>query len=184
MKQALRDKIVKKAIQLTTKNGLQFPSTKEIASACKISQPSIYYYFRDKQELLSECAFYVATKTSKCIASVANPSDTVEEAYKAALNAVVKLIKSNTGEAKFYLLVQTSLKQFHNDEEQLKRLITLATPTENIFHRGIEEGILHKFTNMYSICFFPIYLLLLSVPEVSPEEIELFIDRLWHAVAK
>lgn len=49
--QGRRAKIMKKAFNLMAKKGIEEVSMREIAAACGVSKPVLYYYFKDKEDL-------------------------------------------------------------------------------------------------------------------------------------
>jgi AcrR family transcriptional regulator len=56
-----RDRIIKCANDLFSKNGAHQVAVQEIASAAKVAQPTVYKYFRDKDELLLACILQAAS---------------------------------------------------------------------------------------------------------------------------
>lgn len=49
--QRMRSKIMKKAFDLMAKKGIEEVSMREIAAACGVTKPVLYYYFKDKEDL-------------------------------------------------------------------------------------------------------------------------------------
>ena len=55
----MRAKILKEAFKLISQKSIKEVSMREIAEACKITKPSLYYYFKDKVELCYTIMQYV-----------------------------------------------------------------------------------------------------------------------------
>ena len=51
-----REQILGRASKLFARRGYTATSMNEVAEACGVSKPSLYHYFRDKQQLLLEIA--------------------------------------------------------------------------------------------------------------------------------
>ena len=49
--QAMRAKIMKHAFELMAKKGIDTVSMREIAAACRVTKPVLYYYFKNKEDL-------------------------------------------------------------------------------------------------------------------------------------
>ncbi len=47
----MRAKIMKRAFELMAKKGIDTVSMREIAAACHVTKPVLYYYFKDKEDL-------------------------------------------------------------------------------------------------------------------------------------
>ena len=58
----MRTKILKEAFELISKKSVKDVSMREIAEACNITKPSLYYYFKDKDELCYIIMQYVIEK--------------------------------------------------------------------------------------------------------------------------
>lgn len=50
--QNIKERIKQKAFFLIAKNGVDNTSVSEIASACGVTKPVLYYYFKDKEDLI------------------------------------------------------------------------------------------------------------------------------------
>ena len=61
----MRTKILKEAFKLISQKSIKEVSMREIAEACKITKPSLYYYFKDKDELCYTIMQYVIEKQNK-----------------------------------------------------------------------------------------------------------------------
>ena len=61
----MRTKILKAAFNLIGKKSVKDVSMQEIATACNITKPSLYYYFKDKDELCYTIIRYVLDEQNK-----------------------------------------------------------------------------------------------------------------------
>ncbi len=182
MKKDLREFIIKKTINLVARKGFEGSGMKEIAAACKMSPAAIYYYFESKHNLLFESIMYVAYKLKYCIEAACEPCETLEDAYKTAMKSVVKYIKNNVGEAIFYTQALVSPQDFPYTPAELKETFGKC-PVLNMLNRGIESGELYDLPNLLSIAYSPVYPYVLKSLNMTPEQEDLFIDRLWHAIS-
>ena len=61
----MKTKILKAAFNLIGKKSVKDVSMQEIAAACNITKPSLYYYFKDKDELCYTIIRYVLDEQNK-----------------------------------------------------------------------------------------------------------------------
>lgn len=61
----MRTKILKEAFNLISQKSIKEVSMREIAEACKITKPSLYYYFKDKDELCYTIIQHIIEKQNK-----------------------------------------------------------------------------------------------------------------------
>ena len=63
----MRAKILKTTFNLIGKKSVKDVSMREIAEACNITKPSLYYYFKDKDEICYTIVRYVLDDQNKKI---------------------------------------------------------------------------------------------------------------------
>ncbi len=61
----MREKILKEAFKLIAKKNVKDVSMREISQACDITKPSLYYYFKDKDEICFTIVDFIIKRNNK-----------------------------------------------------------------------------------------------------------------------
>ncbi len=75
----MKTKILKEAFKLISQKPIKDVSMREIAEACNITKPSLYYYFKDKDELCYTIMQIVIEKQNKDLQKYINAKLSLEE---------------------------------------------------------------------------------------------------------
>jgi len=77
----MKIKILKKAFDLMGKKSIKEVSMREIASACEVTKPTLYYYFKDKDEICYEIMKDVMEKQINSLKEYINSNKTLKEIF-------------------------------------------------------------------------------------------------------
>ena len=138
--QETRRTILRIAARLFMEHGYRAVSTRQIADICGLTQPALYHYFTDKQDLYVEVMREELSETRAALERIARRNEPVQE----RLRRVVRYLLST---------VQRDLDMmFHDINNELspeaQHLLTeehrasMIAPIAAIFQSGIEQGIL------------------------------------------
>lgn len=182
MKKDLREEIIKNTITVFAKNGIDGAGMKEIGRACGMSPASIYYYFKNKHDLVYESIRYVAYQLVRRIDLATQELAGLEDRYKAALKSISGFIKTHEEEARFYgNVIILPPKLLFTYEEWMA--IADICPVYKMMEEGVSSGIICGLPNITSIGYHPIYPFMLNNMDVTTEQVDEFIDRLWCAIS-
>lgn len=145
----MRTKILKEAFKLISQKPIKDVSMREIAEACDITKPSLYYYFKDKDELCYTIMQYVIEKQNKdaqkyidCDMSLRDVLfDVFEQSYKMQgrkyLSFFLHFIDYIISNKKLEKKVE-SLKE--NNDKKLKEIFNKEVEKKNITLKNAELG--------------------------------------------
>jgi len=172
---------------LFASRGYDGVSMREIAEACQITKPNIYYYFKDKESLyvqILEADMLVLIQT---LEEAGRQGVTCYEQITAMAQAFWSLMRQKTS------LIQITFRQFGGLEHEIRGLVSryreqLVAPVKQVIEGGIHRGELRalnshlaalSFVGMVSV-FLTEYLLEMPVQirfeEAVEHAIQLFFD--------
>lgn len=122
--------------------GYRAVSTRQIADACGLTQPALYHYFRDKEELYTEVIKKTIAKNKTALERITRRGDSIPE----RLRAVVCYLRSS---ADFDLgMMLHDIKQELNEEERVELHLLfqegMIAPIASIFEEGLKQGLLRS----------------------------------------
>lgn len=132
--------ILRTAHQLFMEQGYRAVTTRQIADACGLTQPALYHYFADKQDLYVAVMLGDLAKTKAALERIAHREEDMEE----RLRQVVRYLLSTTHHD--MSMMMHDIRQELSDERQ--RVLTEAfrnsmlAPIAGILHDGVEQGLL------------------------------------------
>ncbi|WP_310991525.1 TetR/AcrR family transcriptional regulator [Aequorivita marina] len=134
----MKDKIINKSTDLFLKLGFKSVTMDDIATEMAISKKTIYTHFKNKTELVKECAFSVLNSISEGIDEIcALDIDPIEELFQIK-KFIMQKLKDDQTSAQFQLqkyYPEISRKLHHNQLEKM-----LECTRKNI-KKGISEGL-------------------------------------------
>lgn len=87
----MRNKILKEAFKLISKKSIKDVSMREISQACNITKPSLYYYFKDKDEICCTIMRYIVEKQNKDLQKYFNSDMSLKNILFAVFQKAYKL---------------------------------------------------------------------------------------------
>lgn len=130
-----REQIIETAIEIVRRNGFSRITMEQVASELHLTKGSLYYYFRNKSDLLYQCHKYFLLQAIKQFESVLHEGDDVEETLKKIVD--IHIEKAIQEREAFNLLI--SPKDYF-DEEQIKSIAVLRSRYESFFVQVFEQG--------------------------------------------
>lgn len=135
-----RKTVLRVAQELFMEHGYRAVSTRQIAEACGLTQPALYHYFSDKQQLYLAMAQEELHKTAASLERIQRRGEGIDE----RLQQVARYLLSNTRHDHGQML-----HDIGNELDQATRLvlseafqISMVEPLIAIFAAGIQEGFL------------------------------------------
>lgn len=87
----MRNKILKEAFKLISKKSIKDVSMREISQACNITKPSLYYYFKDKDEICCTIMRNIVEKQNKDLQKYFNSDMSLKNILFAVFQKAYKL---------------------------------------------------------------------------------------------
>jgi len=134
------------AIKLLSKKEIQQVTMEEIASHLLMTKGSLYYYFKNKDDLIVQChELFLSNSVSELLELIKKES-TATEKLKQAIKFHVNYVIDNKG---IYNLILEPGKEF--PEKYLPRILKKRSEYEKIFDQLITEGIESKEFNITEV---------------------------------
>lgn len=81
LRDKMKVKILKKAFDLMGRKSIKEVSMREIANACEVTKPTLYYYFKDKDEICYEIMKSVMEKQINSLKEYKSSNKTLKEIF-------------------------------------------------------------------------------------------------------
>lgn len=135
-----RRAILRVAQQLFMEHGYRVISTRQIADACGLTQPALYHYFRDKEELYVAMAQEELDKTRAALERITRRGEPVEE----RLRHVAQYLVSATQHDHTLMLhdIRTELSPEARAVLSEGFQASFVQPIVSLFEEGIRGGLL------------------------------------------
>jgi AcrR family transcriptional regulator len=96
-RQAKREAVLRVAAQAFCENGVRATSLDDIADRLHITKPTLYYYFRNKDEILAECVRIGLEMIDGAIAEATGEGRTARDRLEAALTRYAEIMTMDFG---------------------------------------------------------------------------------------
>ncbi len=135
-----RRTILRTAHQLFMEHGYRAVTTRQIADACGLTQPALYHYFSDKQDLYVAVMLEDMAKTKMSLERIARRNESVE----GRLRHIVRYLLGTTHH-NFNMMIHDIRQEIHVQAQQ--RLneafqASMIAPIASIFQDGFRQGVL------------------------------------------
>nr|WP_246602745.1 TetR/AcrR family transcriptional regulator [Sporosarcina aquimarina] len=131
-----KEDILRTAVSILAEKGYQGTTMEEIASSLLMTKGSVYYYFKDKQDLLYQSQLMLLQQSLINIKTIQQENLPVVDRFKKAMVAhITYLLDEKSG---FEMMVK--LEQIFSTE-QLEEIFQLRNDYEKCFDQLILEGI-------------------------------------------
>jgi AcrR family transcriptional regulator len=143
-KQETKTKLFIAAANLFADKGYYQVSVREICQAAGVTKPVLYYYFKDKEDLLSKLVLEVHSHFNDLFSEYIKPEDSFEENLTGLYNAYLKYAINYP-----YLIKLSTLVLFSPLPQKIKKM-SLARSKEqkkfidDVFIKGKKEGKIDK----------------------------------------
>jgi AcrR family transcriptional regulator len=184
MKESIAEKIIIKSMNIFSKKSSN-ATIEDIAKCCKVSTGSIYYYFKDKNELYFEAVYYAAKKVNEVISNALDPSKDTETNYKNAILAIIDFSKKNVKIANFFCTFQNMHHVSTLKEREYAKIAEFCS-MQDFLKRGVEKGDILDIPLVITVAYFPVYSYVILNNKLQPttsEQDKMFADSLWRAIA-
>ncbi len=131
-----KEEILFSAISIINEKGYSGATMEEIAAELLMTKGSLYYYFKNKSDLMFQCHNFVLSKASEDMEEILNGEESIKEIL---LKMVATHIDYAVEEKETFNLIMEP-KRFFN-EEQLEQVLALRKKYEGHFDRIISRGI-------------------------------------------
>lgn len=137
-----KEQILLSAIKIVNKYGFEQATMEQISAALYMTKGALYYYFKNKQDLLFQCHHFVLSKALVHLRDIASRNDSAEIVLADLVDAHINYVIE---EREFFNLLLDPNKAF--DEAQLQPVLELrkqyATVFDEVIERGIKDGVFH-----------------------------------------
>jgi AcrR family transcriptional regulator len=96
---ALRQRIIEVALEAFAARGFEATTTVDIADTLQMTGPSLYHYFRTKEELLFACMDFILEQLHTDVSAAATSAGTVRERMERVVRAQLKVELGSGGAA-------------------------------------------------------------------------------------
>jgi AcrR family transcriptional regulator len=114
---AVRDRLLKVALQLFAQKGFESTSVREIASAAEVTKPTIYYHFKSKEGLYLELLDYLCGTIENTVMLSLVPHGTARSRIESFILGILDSIINDDNRPLLYVFLLDSrrdiLHQFH-----------------------------------------------------------------------
>lgn len=135
-----RRTILRTAQELFMKQGYRAVSTRQIADACGLTQPALYHYFADKQNLYVAVMKEDMAETQAALERIARRQESVKE----RLQRVVRYLLGKTQQDMNMMMHDIRQELDAQAQVVLSQLFQngIIAPIASIFEEGIQQGFL------------------------------------------
>ncbi|GHO44376.1 TetR/AcrR family transcriptional regulator [Ktedonospora formicarum] len=135
-----RNTILRTARQLFMEYGYRAVSTRQIADACDLTQPALYHYFSDKQELYFVVVQEIIVQTQAGLEQIAQLQENVPERLRQIARYLVSTNRIDIG----MMLhdIQHELNERAREELYKQFYAGMLMPIASVFEDGIRQGLL------------------------------------------
>lgn len=163
----MKAKILKTAFNLIGKKSVKAVSMREIAEACNITKPSLYYYFKDKDEICYTILEYILNEQSKNLKRYIEQNtslkdiltDIFQKTYKEKEKKSLEFFLHMIDYVKGVPALEKKFKPLKEQNEKFtKELFNREVQNENISENNVELAYYLFESCLYHIIFAPIKL--------------------------
>ncbi len=171
----MRVKILKTAFNLMGKKSVKDVSMQEIAAACNITKPSLYYYFKDKDELCYTIIRYVLDEQNKRMKKYFEQSlslkdilvDIFQKTYKEKEKKSLEFFLHMIDYVKGVPALEKKFKPLKEENDKLiKDLFEREAKNKNIAQNNVELA-----CYLFEACLFHIVFAPVKLIKVEPKDI-------------
>jgi AcrR family transcriptional regulator len=135
-----QERILANALQHFCSYGYNGTSVREITAASKVTKPTLYYYFKNKEELFTKLAQYcfdlVLNKLDECLDSSAD----FETSLKSLFNCMNQVVSANPAALKFIHSVTVAPQRGAPEVGALAFYKRVEDHLNTILNRAVEKG--------------------------------------------
>ena len=172
----MRTKILKTAFNLMGKKSVKSVSMREIATACNITKPSLYYYFKDKDEICYTIIKYVLDDQNKKLKQYIEQdislkdilTDIFQKAYKEKTKKSLEFFLHMIDYIKGVPALEKKFKPLKEQNEKFaKELFNREAEKNNISKKNVELAYYLFESCLHHIVFAPIKLINLEPQNIA-----------------
>jgi AcrR family transcriptional regulator len=156
-----RNALVKATIELVNNNGFHATPMSKIAKMANVSPATIYLYFENKQDLLNQTYIEVKAEYTKYAFETYEKSMSVQTGFQTIWNRIAEFKLKDCENALF--LAQCDNTPMIDEPSRLEGIKHLQ-PLLDLWHRGIEEGIIKPISDylLYAYAINPLSFLMMA----------------------
>ncbi|WP_252503121.1 TetR/AcrR family transcriptional regulator [Sporosarcina sp. Marseille-Q4943] len=135
-----KEAIMKAAISVFTEKGYGGASLEDVAQKLFMTKGAVYYYFKDKQDLLYQSQVYLLQKSNHLISEILDSkSATIEKMKKAIVQHTEYVINERSGFES--MLNPESFLTIDQQNEILRLKNEYESKFDKLIEKGIKEGV-------------------------------------------
>lgn len=172
----MKTKILKTAFNLMGKKSVKSVSMREIAAACNITKPSLYYYFKDKDEICYTIIKYVLDDQNKKLKQYIEQdislkdilTDIFQKAYKEKTKKSLEFFLHMIDYIKGVPALEKKFRPLKEQNEKFaKELFNREAQKNNISKKNVELAYYLFESCLHHIVFAPIKLINLESKDIA-----------------
>ncbi|WP_251552622.1 TetR/AcrR family transcriptional regulator [Neobacillus muris] len=132
-----KEQILSSAIEIINKKGYSGATMEEIAAELLMTKGSLYYYFKNKSDLMYQCHQFVLSKATEEMEKILDIKE--ETAQDLLTKMIAAHMEYAIEEKEVFNLIMEPKRTF--SEEQLSLVLKLRKNYENLFHQVIIRGV-------------------------------------------
>lgn len=132
-----KEQILASAIKIINQRGYERTTMEEIAAELLMTKGSLYYYFKNKSDLMYQCHVFVLSQGSKELENVLLEDGTVEQILRRMISTHIDYVLDEKETNNLFIELRNT---FNTD--QVKTVIAHRKYYTNPFDRVIEKGII------------------------------------------
>ncbi len=136
-----KGQIVARAAELFDSHGYYVASMEDIAAAVGIAKPTLYHYFKSKNDILYAIheEFIDLLIAEHATRVVAQPGISTDECLLGVMQDILQLMRTHRGHVRVFFENHRNLQGVKQDEIRTKRDAYTQTVTD-LLHKGLSEG--------------------------------------------
>lgn len=134
--QRKKEQIIDTTLEIVKKKGFRRITMEEIAAELELTKSSLYYYFKNKSDLLYQCHNHILKQGMGEFENVLNHEEDIEE----ILRKIVDIHLENTIKERETFNLLISPKDYFK-QEQCEQIVVVRNQYESFFVQVIERGV-------------------------------------------
>ena len=134
-----KEQILASAINIINQRGYAGATMEEIAAALQMTKGSLYYYFKNKSDLMYQCHIYVLAKGKKELDNVLEGEGTAEEILRKMIANHIDYVIDEK-ETNNLLIKPRNFFEGDQVETVIKFRKLYSNPFDRVIERGINSG--------------------------------------------
>ena len=150
-----KEAIIDATVQLSNEIGFSNISMSKIAKRADVSAATLYVYYKNKEDMFRKVYMDVKKQMIRECSQGIRQEESVEQSVRKICSNLLRYMQGHTEE---FLFIEQMCNSPMATDEMIAEIEQLSKATNEVFQRGIQEGILKQSTPalLISFCYYPI----------------------------